>query len=82
MVTAPLIRRRPRTHIIRDNKLEQNNISKTGVHTNSIVNAAIDDIEQKQSGSGTGTSTSSASIPWLLKKRREIRERGEDIIED
>lgn len=76
-MVATIVRRRPRTHIMRDIKQERNEIYKTGVHTNPIVNDAIDKIEQDSRGSGSGTSTASTTIPILLKKRRELERRGE-----
>ena len=75
-MVATIVRRKPRTHIIRDIKKEQNEISKTGIHTNPVVNAAIEDIEQRSTGSGTGTSSTASAVPWLLKKRRELERRG------
>jgi hypothetical protein len=76
-MVATIIRRKPRLQILRDKKLELANISKTGIHTNPVVNAAIDDIELKAQGSGTGTASASTTIPLLLKKRREARDKQE-----
>lgn len=67
---------------MRDIKQERNEIYKTGIHTNPIVNEAIDKIEQESRGSGSGTSTASTNIPILLKKRRELESRGEFERED
>lgn len=72
-----VIRRIPRTQILRDMKLTRNETSKTGIHSNPIVNEAIDAIEANELGSGTGlSSTASTTVPLLLKKRRELREQG------
>jgi len=79
-MVATIIRRKPALHILRDKKLALNETSKTGIHPNEVVNAAIIDMEQKALESGTGTSTSSSStVPILLKKRQERRARGEEI---
>lgn len=75
-MVATVLRRKPRLQIIRNKKQELAEISKTGIHTNPVVNAAIADIDLKAQGSGTGTSTTSTTvIPLLLKKLRENRDR-------
>lgn len=65
-------------HIKRDIKRELINTSKTGIHPNEIVNNAIAEIAQHETTSGSGTAPASASVPWLLKKQRELAEQGED----
>lgn len=79
MVTPPtIIRRRSTLHILRDIKRQQVETSKTGIHPNAVVNEAIDEIERSQTGSGNGTAPGSTTVPYLLKKRREIAQRGDD----
>lgn len=74
-MVAIIIRRKPTLQILKDKKRALIETSKTGIHQNSVVNAAIDDIEQDHSTSGTGTAPASANtVPWLLKKRREINQ--------
>lgn len=76
-MVATIIRRKPVLHVLRDKKRSLNETSKTGIHSNDIVNAALDDIEAKAVTSGTGTSTASTNIPLYLQKRRELSASGE-----
>ena len=76
-MVVTIIRRRPRTHIIKDFKREQNEIYKTGIHTNPTVNEVIDRIEIESRLSGSGTATASTVIPILLKRRRDREKQGE-----
>lgn len=78
MVTPTIIRRRSSLHILRDIKRQHIETSKTGIHSNSVVNDAIDEIEKSQTGSGNGTAPGSTTVPYLLKKRREIAQQGEN----
>jgi hypothetical protein len=75
-VVATIIRRKYRTHILRDIKREQIDTSKTGIHPNPIVNEAIDKVESESRSSGSGTASASTTIPRLLKKRRELEKSG------
>jgi hypothetical protein len=72
------IRRISSSSIKRQIKREQILTSKTGIHPNDVVNNAIDEIERNETGSGNGTAPASTTIPWLLKKRRELDQRPEN----
>lgn len=78
MVTPTIIRRRSTLHILRDIKRQQIETYKTGIHHNSVVNDSIDEIEKTQTGSGNGTAPGSTTVPYLLKRRREISQRGDN----
>jgi hypothetical protein len=75
-MVVTIIRRKYRTHILRDIKREQAITSKTGVHPNPIVNEAIDKVDTESRASGSGTASASTTIPRLLKKRRELEKSG------
>ena len=77
MVTPKPIRRNSSLSIKRAIKREQIETSKTGIHYNDIVNQAIDEIQQNENLSGNGTAPSSTSVPYLLKKRRELENKPE-----
>jgi hypothetical protein len=74
MVTPNPIRRKSTLSILRDIKRGQIETSKTGIHPNAVVNDAIDEIESNETGSGNGTAPGSTTVPWLLKKRRELEQ--------
>ena len=75
MVTTPNpIRRNSSLSIRREIKRGQIETSKTGIHPNAVVNDAIDEIQSNETGSGNGTAPGSTTIPWLLKKRRELEQ--------
>ena len=76
-MVSTIIRRRSRQEILRDHKRELIDTSKTGIHTNPIVNDAINKIDVESRQSGSGIAPSSAVIPLLLKKRRELEKRGD-----
>lgn len=75
-LVATIIRRQSRIHILKDIKREQVEIAKTGVHTNPIVNEAIDRIDVESRVSGSGVAPASTTVPKLLKKRRELERTG------
>lgn len=70
-MVAKIIRRNSSLAIKRSIKRELIATSKTGIHPNDTVNDAIDEIERNENLSGSGTA-SAGSVPWLLKKRREL----------
>ena len=72
MVTPTPIRRTSGLYIKQQIKREQINTSKTGIHPNEIVNNAIDEIQKNENLSGNGTASSSTTVPYLLKKRRDL----------
>ena len=74
MVTPNPIRRKSTLSILRNIKRGQIETSKTGIHPNAVVNDAIDEIENNETGSGNGTAPGSTTVPWLLKKRRELEQ--------
>lgn len=76
MVTPTIIRRRSTLHILRDIKRQHIETSKTGIHPNPVVNEAIDEIQRNEQGSGSGIAPGSTTVPYLLKKRRELAQRG------
>lgn len=67
-----VIRRNAGMNIKQNIKREQIATSKTGIHPNDIVNQAIDEIQRNENLSGNGTSSASTTVPYLLRKRREI----------
>jgi hypothetical protein len=75
-MVATKIRRQSRTSILKDIKREQIGIAKTGIHTNPIVNEAIDKVDVESRGSGPGITTASNVVPRLLVKRRELEKSG------
>ena len=77
-MSAIIIRRRSRQEILREHKRELIETYKTGIHPNEIVNDAIDKLEHESRLSGSGIQSSSIAIPLLLKKRREVEQRGDN----
>ena len=77
-MVATIIRRRSRQEILRDHKRTLIDAYKTGIHPNEVVNEAIDKVDQESRESGPGITPSSVAIPLLLKKRREVEQRGDN----
>lgn len=77
-MVVTIIRRTSGLAIKRQIKRELVNTSKTGIHPNDVVNQAIDDIAKNENLSGNGTAPASTTVPYLLKKRRELEAKSDN----